>query len=194
MMCTSCLIQALLLLIAAPALAAAGGGLAPQPGDVLPVIELAVPRDADQRRYLGLQAAERFRIGDIQSEVVILQIFSMYCPHCQREAPDVNRLFEAIEDDQRYRGRVKLIGIGAGNSGFEVGVFRQSFTIPFPLFADESLTIHQQLGEVRTPYFFGVRIAEDGAARVFYSRPGGLDGAAPHKFLKILLENAGLQW
>ncbi|MGB8719373.1 MAG: TlpA disulfide reductase family protein [Desulfobacterales bacterium] len=188
-----CLILAVLL-AAAPALGAAGGGLALQPGDILPVIELEAPGDADQLRYLGLQAAEPFRIGDIQSEVVILQIFSMYCPHCQREAPDVNRLFETIEADRRYRGRVKLIGIGAGNSGFEVGVFRQSFTIPFPLFADENLTIHRQLGEVRTPYFFGVRIAEDGAARVFYSRPGGLDGTAPHKFLKTLRENAGLQW
>lgn len=188
-----CLILAVLL-AAAPALGAAGDGLAPQPGDILPVIELEAPGDADQLRYLGLQAAKPFRIGDIQSEVVILQVFSMYCPHCQREAPDINRLYETIEVDRRYRGRVKLIGIGAGNSSFEVGVFRQSFTIPFPLFADESLTVHRQLGGVRTPYFFGVRIAEGGAARVFYSRPGGLDGTAPHKFLKTLLENAGLQW
>ncbi|MFY9940821.1 MAG: TlpA disulfide reductase family protein [Desulfobacterales bacterium] len=192
MMRTSCLIQALLLLIAAPTLTAAGGGAAPRAGDILPVIELAVPRDDDQRRYLGLQAAERFRVGDIQSEVVILQVFSMYCPHCQREAPDVNRLFEAIEADRRYRGRVKLIGIGAGNSAFEVGVFQKSFSIPFPLFADEDFTIHQQLGAVRTPYFFGARIGEDGALRVFYSRLGGINGAAPDLFLKTLLTNAGL--
>ena len=175
------------------ALAAAALAAAPQAGDPLPAIALASPDDAAQRQYLGLGAGERFRIADIQGEVVIVQIFSMYCPHCQREAPDVNRLFEIIEADRRFRGRVKLIGIGAGNSAFEVGVFRQSFGIPFPLFADENLAVHRQLGAVRTPYIFGVAIGDDGAARVFYSRPGGMDGGAPEKFLENLLENAGLQ-
>jgi peroxiredoxin len=178
---------AILMTIAAAALAAP-----PQAGDLLPVVELAAPDDAAQRHYLGLGAGERFRIADIQGEVVIVQIFSMYCPHCQRQAPEVNRLFEILEADRGLRGRVKLIGIGVGNSEFEVGVFRQSFTIPFPLFADESLAVHQQLGSVRTPYFFGVRIGDDGAARVFYSRPGGIEDGGADKFLKILLENAGL--
>lgn len=185
--------RALFLAVVLVAVAAAALAAAPQAGDLLPAVALASPGDAAQRQYLGLGAGERFRIADIQGEVVIVQIFSMYCPHCQREAPDVNRLFEIIEADRRFRGRVKLIGIGAGNSAFEVGVFRQSFNIPFPLFADENLAVHRQLGAVRTPYFFGVAIGDDGAARVFYSRPGGMDGGAPEKFLENLLENAGLQ-
>lgn len=180
------------LIVALVAVAASALAVAPQAGDLLPAVELAAPGDAAQRQYLGLGAGERFRIADIQGEVVIVQIFSMYCPHCQRQAPEVNRLFEILEADRRYRGRVKLIGIGVGNSEFEVGVFRQSFSIPFPLFADESLAVHRQLGSVRTPYFFAVRIGDDGVARVFFSRPGGIDDGGADKFLKILLANAGL--
>ena len=184
--------RALFLIVALLPVAAAALAAPPQAGDLLPVVELAAPGDAAQRQYLGVGAGERFRIADIQSEVVIVQIFSMYCPHCQRQAPEVNRLFEIIEADRHLRGRVKLIGIGVGNSEFEVGVFRQSFTIPFPLFADERLAVHQQLGSVRTPYFFGARIGGDGAARVFYSRAGGTEDGGAGEFLEILLENAGL--
>jgi thiol-disulfide isomerase/thioredoxin len=174
-------------------LTAAAGETGPPSGHPLPAIELDVPASAEQRQYLGLDQGERFRVGDIQSEVVIVEIFSMYCPHCQREAPDVNKVFEKIEADPRLRGRVKLIGIGAGNSSFEVAVFQKSFKVPFPLFPDGSFVIHKKLGEVRTPYFIGVRIGEDGSTRVFYSRLGGLDGGSPDQFLKKLLENANLQ-
>lgn len=187
---TACAVMVLFLISALPA---AAGDQAPRTGQPLPVIELGVPASAEQRQYLGLPAGERFQIGDIRSEVVIIEIFSMYCPHCQREAPDVNKVFEKIEADPRYRGRVKLIGIGAGNSSFEVEVFQKSFNVPFPLFPDGNFAIHKKLGEVRTPYFIGVRIGDEGTGQVFYSRLGGMDGGAPDDFLKKLLENANLK-
>jgi len=150
----------------------------PVVGRPLPAIELPTPADAAQRRYLGLEpGAKTFRIGQIRAKVVIIEIFSMYCPHCQREAPTVNALYRRIESDPTLSDRVRLIGIGVGNSTYEVNFFRRKYKVSFPLFADADFVIHKQLGEVRTPYFLAVQIEPGGATRVLYSRLGGAEDA-----------------
>jgi hypothetical protein len=46
------------------------------------------------------------------------------------------------------------------------------------------------LGELRTPYFIGVKIKRDGTNEVFYSELGQFEDAK--KFLKEMLERSGL--
>lgn len=165
-------------------------GEPPAEGSTLPLIKLQVPKSPDEKNYLGLTGEGTFTIPQIKAKVVIVEIFSMYCPYCQREAPIVNELFNAIEKDQSLKGKIKIIGIGAGNTPFEVNVFRNKYQIPFPLFPDVDFTIHKACGEVRTPYFIGVKINEDGTHRVIYSRLGSIEDA--NQFLELILKLSGL--
>ncbi|MBW2558859.1 MAG: TlpA family protein disulfide reductase [Deltaproteobacteria bacterium] len=163
----------------------------PAKGSILPEIKLVIPSNHSYRSYLGLHASGFFKIPEIRARVVIIEIFSMYCPHCQGDAPMVNKLYRMIEDSPNLKGKIKLIGIGAGNSSYEVEVFRKTYDVPFPLFADGDFTIHAVLGEVRTPYFIGVKINDDGTHQVFYSKLGGVNEA--DQFLKMILRLSGLK-
>ena len=159
-------------------------------GQELPEIRLPIPSDISHKQYLGLTGEGTFKLSEIKASVVIIEIFSMYCPHCQREAPTVNEFFEKIEHDANLKDKIKLIGIGAGNSEFEVSFFAKKYQIPFPLFADGDFVIHKMMGEVRTPYFIGIKINRDGSHHIFYSKLGGPKAAAP--FLNSLLKASGL--
>jgi hypothetical protein len=60
----------------------AGSALAaaqpPPEGGVLPDMEFSVPKNMENREYLGLSGKDTFRIPEIKADVVILEIFSMY--------------------------------------------------------------------------------------------------------------------
>ena len=148
---------------------------APAAGDLLVDIRLDAPESPDQRTYLGLSEDGRFDPTTITGQLLVIEIFSMYCPHCQREAPAVNSLYQAIQASETLRGRVKMIGIGVGNSAYEVDHFRKHYRIAFPLFPDEDFIIHKSVGEVRTPFFIVVSIGPNDKGRVLWTGAGSMD-------------------
>ena len=105
-------------------------------------ITLAAPAAADHRAYLGLSESTTFDPLDISGRLLIIEIFSMYCPHCQREAPLVNDFYAFVRRDASLDADIRIIGIGVGNSAFEVDFFRKTYNIPFPLFPDGDFKIH----------------------------------------------------
>jgi len=146
-------------------------------GGVMPEISLTAPELPEHRTYLGLAEQGRFDISQIKADVLIIQIFSMYCPHCQREAPSVNSLHQRIENDRNLKDKVRMIGIGVGNSDFEVNFFRKTYHVLFPLFSDPDFSIHKKVGEVRTPYFICIKSNKDQTHRIFYSKLGPVGDA-----------------
>ncbi len=167
-------------LVAAWLVLAVGGTSAPAAsrppvaGQDLPPVTLPAPTDAAGRAYLGLSGPGKFTIGQIKARVVIVEIYSMYCPYCQHEAPNVNRLYRLIQSDPRLKGKIKMIGIGAGNSPFEIEVYRKKYRVPFPLFPDEKFNVHHRWGRTRTPYFIGALLKSGRRPRVIYDRLGTL--------------------
>jgi len=168
---------------------ASSGTKPPSEGDLLPEIVLTVPQILGQQKYLGLSGKTPFTIPQIKARVVIVEIFSMYCPYCQAEAPALNQLYDKIQNNSSLKDRFKLIGIGVGNTPFEVEHFRNTYKIPFPLFPDEDFSIHKKIGEVRTPHFFAVGINKDGTHRILYSHQGRLENH--DQFIHMLLQRAG---
>ena len=162
----------------------------PKTGELLPEINLSVPQKPEHQKYLGLPDKGQFTIPQIKAEVVLIEFFSMYCPYCQDEAPRVNKLYNKIESNSDLKNKIRLIGIGVGNSPYEVNVFKKKYDIDFPLFSDADFSIHKLVGEVRTPYFLGVKIMEDGTHNIFYSKLGGLDDV--DKFLSLVVKLSGL--
>ncbi len=163
----------------------------PVKGGVLPRMRLPIPKDPGEKGYLGLSGSGFFRIPQIKAKVVIIEIFSMYCPQCQKIAPGIEELYRIIENDPGLKDKIKLIGIGAGNSYYEVEVFKKTYHTSFPLFPDNDFTIHKALGDVRSPYFIGVRINKDGTHKVVHSELDSFKEA--HAFLELIIGASGLK-
>ncbi|OGP63484.1 MAG: hypothetical protein A2169_04960 [Deltaproteobacteria bacterium RBG_13_47_9] len=183
------MVMSVLSLILTPITSAANAP--PTTGGVLPLINLPIPISPEEKDYLGLSGNGSFKIPQIKTKVVITEIFSMYCPYCQKDAPRINELYQMIENNPELKTKIKLIGIGAGNSSYEVSVFKKTYAIPFPLFPDKDFVIHKAYGEVRTPYFIVVKNNEDGTHQVIHSQLGNFQG--PEPFLELILKASGLK-
>ena len=167
------------------------GNRTPAKGESFPDIALVMPDKPCDKDYLGLKGTNTFKLSQVRADVVILEIFSLYCPYCQREAPLVNQLYDMIDKRTDIKNRVKIIGIGAGNTPFEVGIFRNQYNIQFPLVPDESFAVHKAVGEVRTPHFFVVKINTDGSNSIIYSKTGSIQD--PNQFLDMIVQDSGLK-
>jgi len=164
----------------------------PKAGSTLPVMELLKPGDSAYLKYLGLPGGgNSFKINQIKAKVVIIQIYSMYCPYCQAEAPNINRLYASIENNSALKDKIKIIGIGVGNSQFETGIYKKKYTVAFPLIPDEDFKLHKIFGEVRTPYFTAVKLNSEKPPEVIYSRLGALENN--DLFLAQIIRLSGLK-
>ena len=110
-------------------------------GDILATIQLPAPQDPEAKKYLGLAEEGPFALSQIKAQVVMIEIFNMYCTNCQREASRVNKLYQLMNKDSKLKGKIKMIGIGAGNTPLEVEVFKKTYEVAFPMFPDADYAI-----------------------------------------------------
>lgn len=161
-----------IMLILASAAAMAAPAQPPQVGSSLPDMKLQKPSDSTEMKYLGLSGSGTFSPDEVKAQALIIQIFSMYCPYCQKDAPNVNRFFGLIENNPNLKGKIKILGMGVGNTPFEVATFKKKYKVEFPLISDADFKVHKIVGEVRTPYFIVVKLNGPKKLEVVYSRLG----------------------
>jgi hypothetical protein len=68
-----------------------------------------------------------------------------------------NELFDLIEANPETRGRIKMLGLAAGNLGNEVQSFRQSYQVNFTIIADPNFEAWRAPGGNATPMSIYVR-------------------------------------
>lgn len=83
-----------------------------------------------------------------------------------------------------------MIGIGVGNSLYEVDSYRKRYDVPFPLFPDESNDFSLQLGAKGTPTFIGLKVNKKGVLEHFFFWEGSFEDN--QQFLNKIIESSGL--
>ena len=170
-----------------------GNSMKSEPGGSknIPVIELPMPVSEQGKEYLSLSGTGNFKIGQIKAQVLIIEVYSIYCPHCQRTASQVNDLFRLIQERPNLKEKIKIIGIGANNSSYEVNSYQERYKVPFPLFPDLSMEITQKLDVRGTPTFIGLKVNDKGIPERFYFSEGGFNDA--QQFLKEIIQLSELK-
>lgn len=162
----------------------------PRAGERMPDLAVNGTLSAEAAEYLGLPVGTvGFRLSEVRAEFLLVEIFSMYCPHCQHEAPRLNELFRRLPDSP-LAGRLKVLGVGVGNSDFEVDFFRKEFQVPFPMFPDADSKAYEAVGRVGTPTFVLLRPGSLDARglSVLFSQEGTFE--SPEEFLGRLVRAA----
>jgi thiol-disulfide isomerase/thioredoxin len=142
-----------------------------------PNLTFTQPLTKEEQTYLGIPKKAKFSFLEIKGALILVEIISTYCINCQRQAPIFTELYSSIEKDPKLKGKVKMIGIAAGNNPGEVETFKKAYQIPYPIFSDPKFDAHMALGGPRTPFTLWVRKDTQGNGMVVSTHLGLTESA-----------------
>ena len=121
-------------------------------GMQLPKFKITVRSSTQERQYLGLKEdLEIFSISKVPAKIILLEIFSVNCPHCKMQAQKLNNVYKLIHYNNDIASDIKFIGIAVGCDYTDLEKWKASMRVPFPLFPDENYIVWQQLGKPGIP-------------------------------------------
>jgi peroxiredoxin len=159
----------------------------PPPTPAAADTRLPAPQSEAERKYLGLSpTVERFSLDNVQADILVLDFFDMYCHVCQSRARHMNEFYKLVES-RGLSGRVRILGIGVGDTPKEVTVFKEKFGLPFPVFPDRTGSFSRQFGKIRVPNIIVLK-RRVGHFEVVYQESSLPDN--PEQFLSKVLSYA----
>ncbi len=171
-----------------PAHADTNNGPGPELGTTLPDPAIE-PSDRECGLLDICTKKDPLYLSDLPGRFILVQMFSMYCPHCQASAKDVNALYQALQASP-HAGQVTMVGLGAGNSRYEVDFYQDQFQVPFALFPDQDMAFYSCLEQPGTPFFI-VLEKDAGTLRVRFEHQGPFGD--PEEFLEQLFKALELE-
>jgi len=121
-------------------------------GDYFPSMNFSLSGNKDAQKYLAIKGDEEITISQVEADLLIIELLSVYCVSCMAQAPFDKELFSLIESNETTAGKVKMMGIAVGNNRAEVNKFIQKYSTPYPIFIDPTFSKYDQIGSVRTPF------------------------------------------
>jgi thiol-disulfide isomerase/thioredoxin len=128
-----------------------------------------------EQTYWGIPQKKSFSFKEIRGDLILIEFISTYCVSCQRQAPIFNELYSSIENDPGLKGKVKIIGIAAGNNPKEVEIYKKEYKVPYPIISDPKFDAHTAVGNPRTPFAIWVRKDAQGRGIVVSTHLGMMD-------------------
>ncbi len=141
-----------------------------------------------EQAYLGIPQKKTFSFKEIRGNLILIEFISIYCVSCQRQAPIFNELYSSIEKDPGLKGKVKMIGVAAGNNLNEVEIYKKTYQVPYPIFSDSKFDAHTAVGSPRTPFSIWVRKDAQGKGIVVSTHLGLMDLKSAMEETKAVLQ------
>lgn len=145
------------------------------------------PPSDGERAYLGI-SGDTFTLAGVQADIIIVELFTLYCALCAREAPAVAELFNLAQKQSTPQRRIRVLGIGTGSSPDDVARFRQQHSVPFPMVPDQKASFARAVKMAVTPGFIAFKKQPDGSMITLHTRSGVL--GPPERFLETVLKAA----
>ncbi|HEY6000811.1 MAG TPA: hypothetical protein VI078_16110 [bacterium] len=140
------------------------GGFRPVAIEALAGVPLSGSLSLAERGYLGVAASGPFTIAGVGGELLVVEFFNSACYACALMAPVMDEAWRRVDTRPELRGRVRFLGIGAGNTPGQVLEFHEGHGTPFPMIADPEFAAFDALGTMEgTPYLLLVRRGADGS-------------------------------
>ena len=148
-----------------------------QVGAPFPDLALKNKLSPKDRKYLGVSKKTSIPFKEIPGSLFIIEVTNSYCVSCKKNVPILNKVYSRIEKDADLKGKVKVIGIAAGNNQKEVETFSKEYKVLYPIFTDLNFVAHKALGAPRVPYTVFVRKDKKGKGVVVSAHQGIFDSA-----------------
>jgi thiol-disulfide isomerase/thioredoxin len=122
-------------------------------GNKLGDLEFPAPLGAEDAGYLGVPADKPFKLSQLGTPFVLVEVFATGCSHCFTHAPHINELFNLLNKDAETAGKVKMIGLASTDSPDNVASWKKQFKVPFALVPDPDNKATDKINVMGTPTF-----------------------------------------
>jgi hypothetical protein len=152
-------------------------------GQYLPNLSFKDSLHKEEQTYLGLTAGKKFSLKNIRCSVIIIEVFNTYCTSCPGNIPVINKVYSHSKEDPKFKGKIKIIGIAAGNTREEIIAYQKTHSASYPILSDLFFTQHKALGNPRVPYTMLIKRTLQGKNKIIYTHQGIID--SPEELLEI---------